>query len=43
MGRAGQRASSVIGESLEGGGLVDKSRSLTSTNTTPTAAGTRQV
>ena len=37
MGRAGQGASGVIGESLVGGGLVDKSR----TNTA--AAGACQV
>ena len=40
MGRTGERASSVIGKSLEGGGLVDKSGSLT---TAATAAGACQV
>ena len=41
MGRAGQRASGVIGKSLEGGGLVDKSGALTTT--TAAAAGACQV
>ena len=40
MGRAGERASSVIGKSLEGGGLVDKSGALT---TAAAAGGARQV
>ena len=43
MGRAGQRASSVIGKSLEGGGLVDKSGALTTAATAAAAAGARQV
>ena len=48
MGRTGERASGVVGEPLEGGGLVDKSGSLTSPSTSyliqePVLIGHHQV